>query len=151
MGTKKCTIIAAWLMTLIFLVCAFLPLLQFSFNRYSVNLFGICEEFASRDRAGLRHYAPLGYLSFAIIALTAIAQVLSLIRVMKNTAKGKLAPILTVVSIVVLAGYLLLVSIRADYTLTPVPFIFLAAGCAYIVLFSKAKKAQINVFKAISL
>lgn len=144
MNRSKKLILAAWLMTLVFIVCAFLPLLQFSFNDYSVNLFGICGEFASRDRAGFRHYAPLGYTVFAIITLTALTQVFSLISAVKKSVKGtrKLSFVMTIVSIAILAGYLLLVNVRSSYTLTAVSFIFAAAGIAYIILSGKAAKAQ---------
>jgi magnesium-transporting ATPase (P-type) len=144
MAKSKKLVMLTWLLTLIFILCAFLPVLQFSFNDYPVNILGICEEFDSRNRAGLRHFAPLGYATFVVIALTALAQVWYLIAAVKDASKAKgkrkFSAVMTTISIAALAGYLLLVFGRSNYTLTGVPFIFAAVGITYIILSEKILK-----------
>ncbi len=146
MTTKKKLTLAAWICSMVTAAGAFLPLLQFSFNRYPVNLFGICEEFASRDRAALRIYPPLGYITFALIIAAALCQVLYLIKAAKSgdATKGTqgVSMAMTIASMIAFAVYLLLVLMRSSYTPTIVPFLMIIAGTAYIFISGKIKKLQ---------
>lgn len=145
--TKK-LLIAAWICSVIGLSGAFLPLLQFSFNDYTVNLFGICEEFASRGRAMFDRFPPLGYATFAVMVIAAFCQVFYLIKAAKKDVDTKGAQrfsvIITIFAIAALAGYLLLVFSRSDYTLTVVPFLVLIAGVTYIVISGKIERYRRN-------
>lgn len=146
MTKSKKLVLITWLLTLVFILCAFLPILKFSFNDYSVNIFGICEEFDSRDRAAFEYFAPLGYAVFAVIALAALTQVLYLTAATKDASKAKgkrkFSVVMTGIAVVAFAGYLLLVAGRSDYTLTAVPFLFVAAGLAFIVLSGQSFKMK---------
>ncbi len=145
--TKK-LIIVAWICTLLGFSGAFLPLLKFSFNNYTVNLFGICAEFASRGRAMFDMFPPLGYGTFAVMAIAAFCQIFYLVKAAKRGADAKgvqrFSVIMTIVAIVALAGYLLLVSSRSDYMPTVVPFLVLIAGVTYIVFSGKIEKHRRN-------
>ena len=63
MVKNKKWILITWLLTLVFIICAFLPMLKFSFNSSAVNIFGVCEEFAATYQKYHRDFAPVGYLS----------------------------------------------------------------------------------------
>ena len=41
MVKNKKWILITWLLTLVFIICEFLPMLKFSFNSSAVNIFGV--------------------------------------------------------------------------------------------------------------
>ena len=143
MVKNKKWILITWQLTLVFIICAFLPMLKFSFNSSAVNIFGVCEEFAATYQKYHRDFAPVGYGAFAVMVLAALSQVWYLIAAVKDAVKAKgakkLSVAMTIVSIVALAGYLFLTFRHCSYTLTVVPFIFAAAGIAFIALSGKTK------------
>ena len=81
--------------------------------------------------------------AFAVMAASAYRRYGTNFAAVKDAVKAKgakkLSVAMTIVSIVALAGYLFLTFRHCSYTLTVVPFIFAAAGIAFIALSGKTK------------